>query len=241
MNSARELIPLKTPGDEKLQGEIHAYRSIKLLRYDRMELLRTVSLIDLQVENMLRMKGIYQKFCAAMQNFSTAIFKLDRNNQGVPYVVNVKNLVMKMNEEFNTDEVRLEIAHMRQQQVPFLGDLLTQFDNFQKLCESILVTHVNYHVTYLEDFHLVSGKIRGMMKTISNLMYEDEDKKVKMVDGDEDQIIGDKDIQEASAKVFISISKTSSSIQTVPAPHGISFLFILRNHFDTRNLPSSIP
>ena len=109
---------------------------------------------------------------------------------------------MKMNEEFNTGEVRLEIARMRKQQVPFLGDLLTQFDNFHKLCESILVTHVNYHVTYLEDFHLVSGKIRGMMKTIITLMYDDEQhEKHGIPVEEEEQVIGDQEIQEASSKV----------------------------------------
>ena len=162
MTCARELIPLKVDGDDVIKGDIHSYWTIKLLREDRQDLLKKLAALDERVESMLRMKGIYQRFCLAMQNFSTAIFKLDRNNQGVPYVNNVKNLVSKMHEEFNTEEVRLEIEKMKQQQVPFLDDLLGQFENFQKLCESIIVTHIHYHVTFLEDFHLVAGKIRGM-------------------------------------------------------------------------------
>ncbi|XP_066928197.1 uncharacterized protein [Clytia hemisphaerica] len=194
MTCARTLVPLKVEGDDVIKGDIHSYRTIKVLREDRKDLLKKLAALDERVESMLRMKGIYQRFCMAMQNFSTAIFKLDRNNQGVPYVNNVKHLVSKMHEEFNTEEVKSEIEKMKEQQVPFLDDLLGQFGNFQKLCESIIVTHIHYHVTFLEDFHLVAGKIRGMMKTIITLMYDDE----STSKDDDDNIIKDQDIQEAA-------------------------------------------
>jgi len=201
LSSARlNLVSLKIEGDETVKGDREIYRNVPQLRDERRELLRKIAILDSRVEGMLRMKGIYQRFCSAMQNFSAAIFRLDRNNQGVPYVINVKNLVLKMYEEFNSAEVKSEIARMQIQQVPFLEDLRAQFSNFHQLCESILVTHINYHVTFLEDFHLVAGKIRGIMKTIITLMYDD-DNDVDTRNGDDD-IIGDKEIQEASAKVY---------------------------------------
>lgn len=203
LNSARmNLVSLKIEGDETVKGDHEIYRNVPQLRDERQELLRKIAVLDGRVEGMFRMKGIYQRFCSAMQNFSAAIFKLDRNNQGVPYVTNVKNLVLKMYEEFNSTEVKSEIARMQIQQVPFLEDLMTQFANFHQLCESILVTHINYHVTFLEDFHLVAGKIRGIMKTIITLMYDDAENAENV----DDNIIGDKEIEEASAKVYTMFS-----------------------------------
>lgn len=151
------------------------YDSVPTLKIRREELIQQLNAVDYKIENMSNMKNTLLKFCVTMEEFSNSIFKLSRNNQGVPYVANVKSLIESLYQQFNNTPIQSDIARMNEEDIPFVRDLNVQFRNLSKVCESIIVTQINYHVTFLEDLHMVCGRLRGMMKTLIIMFYNEED------------------------------------------------------------------
>lgn len=201
--SARRASEVLFSHPEDITGAAEKYDSIPALRIQRRELLDQLMKVDFEIESMFRMKASLQKLCTVMEEFSASIFQLNRNNQGVPYVANVKALMENMFKDFNSSLVQGDIIMMNHENIPFVRDLNVQFGNIHKLCETIIVTHTSYHVTYLEDFHMVAGKIRGMLKTIMVMFYDDE------------TAVDDEEEYEKSMTIEYQVSALSCGLLTV--------------------------
>ncbi|XP_057292109.1 uncharacterized protein LOC130614689 [Hydractinia symbiolongicarpus] len=162
------------PFVDSMEYEKRKYNTVPGLKERRSQLMDRVYVIDGKLRNMQELRGLLKKISGTMRDFSKRIFKLERNQQGVPYVGAVKGLVKKMNDEIECETMKRDLGKMNADDVPFVIEVNLQFRNVRQICENIIVHHIHYNVTYLEDFHLVCGKIRGIMKTLIALYYNDK-------------------------------------------------------------------
>ena len=149
------------------------YESVKELKEAQDKLVRHMKQIDDKLVTMKEHKVILAYLSSQMKESSRVAFELKRNNQGVPFVNAVKELIKRIHEAFNNNTNKKRTHQITIDDVPFIADVNATFKTFGQVCERIILTTVNYNVTYLEDFHLMTGKIHGMIESIIALYYKD--------------------------------------------------------------------
>lgn len=161
--------------DNQVQSNVEnvCYRSINDLKAARYNINKCMERINDQLNNMKEHKTILSFISSQMKESSHAALELKRNNQGVPFVNAVKELVKRVHEKFNNDINKKRFTKITADDVPFVVHINEIIKIFGKICQRISLTTVNYNVTFLEDFHLMAGKLHAMIEFVLILYYQD--------------------------------------------------------------------
>merc|ERR1719494_1115162 len=110
-----------------------------------------------------------------VKKWAQSFDKVERNNQGVPYIRNIKEICGRMREMlFDVHgDLDIKVQRLSRGDVPCFMQVYEALDLVKKQTGKIVGDESSYKATYVEELRQILGRIIGITNTIMKLYFEE--------------------------------------------------------------------
>lgn len=148
------------------------FKSILKLKEDKKDLETKLREVESSLEKSTRYKKDLMLLNEDLKAWAARIQAANRNNQGVPYVRDIKDICNKILSEMRKDEFKKIYGDTLAAEVPCFKQIYDGINNLERLCSKVLQNEANYKATWVEEMRQLIGRLIGSSNAILDLYYE---------------------------------------------------------------------
>lgn len=149
------------------------FKSILALKEEQRDLQMKLSDVEKSLERCSRYKQDLLLLNEDLRSWAAKIQAANRNNQGVPYVRDIKDICNKILAEMRTQEFKKIYGETLALEVPCFNQIYVGTNNLEKLCSKVLQNEANYKATWVEEMRQLIGRLIGSSSAILDLYFEE--------------------------------------------------------------------
>ncbi|XP_032230767.1 uncharacterized protein LOC116614173 [Nematostella vectensis] len=150
--------------------------SLKRVHDKKEELNNQMKQLDALENSLLQQRKDLEYMDETIKGWSTSFDKMPRNNQGVPYVRNVKEICTGINRLLNDihGDFYFRMQNLVTADVPCFQQVYEGLETLKKHITKILHDENAYKATFIEEIRQLLGKIRGVTATMLEVYFTDK-------------------------------------------------------------------
>jgi len=160
---------LQSPGGLK---QANIFKSILKLKEEQRDLQTRLSEVEKSLEKCCNYKQDLLHLNEELKSWASRIQSANRNNQGVPYVRDIKEICNKVLTEMRREEFKKVYGETLALEVPCFKQIYDGINNLEKLCSKVLQNEANYKATWVEEMRQLIGRLIGASNAILDLYFE---------------------------------------------------------------------
>ena len=165
----KNLTDLQSPDGLK---QANIFKSILKLKEEQRNLQTRLSEVEKSLERCWNHKQDLLHLNDEFKSWASWIQSANRNNQGVPYVRDIKEICNKVLTEMRKEEFKKVYGESLALEVPCFKQVYDGINNLEKLCSKVLQNEANYKATWVEEMRHLIGRLIGASNAILDLYFE---------------------------------------------------------------------
>ncbi|KAK3730097.1 hypothetical protein QZH41_003642 [Actinostola sp. cb2023] len=166
MDSVVYMNGLDNLGDKKM--------SLKRVVDRKTELASKVKELEKLEQSLTRQQQDLEYITACIKNWAKDFDKVPRNNQGVPYVRNVKEIASQISRLLNDihGDFYFRMQNLVTADVPCFKQVYEGLEILKKQLNKILHDDVPYKASFIEEIRQLLGRLTGITSTMLDIYFE---------------------------------------------------------------------
>ena len=152
--------------------KVSVFKSILKLKEEQGDLQKKLNEVEKLLEKSQSYKQDLQHLNEDLKAWASKIQSANRNNQGVPYVRDIKEICNKVLGEMRKPEFKRIYGETLAMEVPCFEQIYDGVNNLEKLCSKVLQNEANYKATWVEEMRQLIGRLIGASSAILDLYFE---------------------------------------------------------------------
>ena len=152
--------------------EASVFKSILKLKEEQRGLQTRLSEVEKSLDECLSYKHDLVHLNEELKTWALKIQSANRNNQGVPYVRDIKEICNKILGEMQKPDFKKIYGETLTLEVPCFKTIHDGINNLEKLCSKVLQNEANYKATWVEEMRQLIGRLIGASNAILDLYFE---------------------------------------------------------------------
>ena len=152
--------------------DIKVFKSILKLKEEKLELETKLNDVEKSLDKCRNYKQDLLHLNEELKSWAAKIQSANRNNQGVPYVRDIKDICNKIMGEMRKAEFKKIYGETLALEVPCFRQIFDGINNLEKLCSKVLQNEANYKATWVEEMRQLIGRLIGSSNAILDLYFE---------------------------------------------------------------------
>ena len=176
LNGTTNGISDKTPSglkNVKLVQDVSVFKSVSKLKEEKAILEAKLRDVESRLGKSFEQKQDFQALNEQLKAWSSRIQAANRNNQGVPYVRDIKEICNKILNEMRKGEFKKITEETLTLDVQCFRQVHDGIKNLEKLCSKVLQNEANYKATWVEEMRQLIGRLIGSSNAILDLYFEE--------------------------------------------------------------------
>eukprot|EP00794_Sanderia_malayensis_P015046 gene15046-16599_t len=156
-----------------LKQNVNIAKSIKKLRDEKSGLETRLKEVEALLDTASRDKANLLCLCEKLQTWAERIKIANRNNQGVPYVRDVKAVCNEILTEVKREAFQKSYTSMMESDIPCFSLVSDVMKALEKVCSKVLQNEANYNAMWVEEMRQLIGRLTGSANAILDLHFEE--------------------------------------------------------------------
>ncbi len=158
---------------KEVRMDVNIAKSIKKLREEKLCLQARLTEVDRLLDKSSSDKENLLCLCEKLKTWAEKIKMANRNNQGVPYIRDIKVVCNEILTEIRKDEFQKRYIDMLQSDIPCFSLVSDGMKSLEKVCSKVLQNEANYNATWVEEIRQLIGRLTGSANAILDLHFEE--------------------------------------------------------------------
>ena len=149
------------------------FKSILKLKEEKRSLEFKLQAVETMLQTGLTHKQQLSDLNVQLKTWAERIQAANRNNQGVPYVRDIRDICNKILADMRRGDFKNTYDEKLVQDVPCFRQVFDGLENLEKLCSKVLQNEANYKATWVEEMRQLIGRLIGSTNAILDLYFEE--------------------------------------------------------------------